>query len=365
MSEENKKLIYLMHIPWTWAKQRPQFLAEELNDEFQVDVIYKKPFSGKNQSLEKARVSLVPLRLLPFNARSGVVRMLNRLLTAYYLSSRVSACKFVWVTSPDLFALLPKLRSDQVLIYDCMDDMLSFSSIKDNRNVFQFFREIEKLLINRADVVLCSSNNLAAKLKARYNVESVHIVNNGISDSLFQVNQSEFQNVLNTINGKTNIVYIGTISKWMDWNMILLSLNVDQDLVYHFVGPMESPVPIHERILAYGPKSHQAVKGIMAESDILIMPFIVNDLIESVNPVKLYEYIYSGKPCVSVRYGETETFQDYVYLYNGLDEYLGILKELKKSDYKAKSEYSRAVKFCESNSWSQRGKAIREILKIQ
>jgi hypothetical protein len=44
------------------------------------------------------------------------------------------------------------------------------------------------------------------------------------------------------------------------------------------------------------------------------MPFQVTDLIQSVNPVKLYEYIYSNKASISVRYDETELLKK-IYLF--------------------------------------------------
>jgi hypothetical protein len=49
-----------------------------------------------------------------------------------------------------------------------------------------------------------------------------------------------------------------------------------------------------------GQNHTKEIKSIMAEADILFMPFQVTDLIQSVNPVKLYEYIYSNKASISV-----------------------------------------------------------------
>jgi teichuronic acid biosynthesis glycosyltransferase TuaH len=160
-------------------------------------------------------------------------------------------------------------------------------------------------------------------------------------------------------------VYIGTIASWMDWSLIMSSLEKDDSYVYHFVGPTEIPIPAHPRIIAYGPKPHHTVKKIMSEADILIMPFLVSELIESVNPVKLYEYIFSGKPCISVRYGESIVFEDYVYLYNGIDEYLNVLKLIDENDFKAKSSLPEAEAFCKANTWEARGKVMFEVLNAK
>lgn len=363
MNSSKKGLFYFMHIPWTWAKQRPQFLAQELSDTFDITVAYKKPFSTKNQSLETAEVSLLSIAMLPYNAKSGIVRFFNKILTRRKVRKIISSCKYVWVTSPDLFDLLPKLRDDQVLIYDCMDDMLSFSAIKNFPSVYKYFHKLESKLLKRADLVICSSKNLKDKLVSRYCVEKeVLIINNGISEGMFKETLLSQYNNIKRDSQKINIVYIGTIAKWMDWELILKSLELNDDILYHFVGPQESIIPEHKRILSYGPKPHKEIKSIMAEADILFMPFQVTDLIQSVNPVKLYEYIYSNKASISVRYDETELFEKYVYLYSNIEEYMLLIDKLKSSQFSPKLSVTEAKQFCHDNTWSVRGKHIKEIL---
>lgn len=41
--------------------------------------------------------------------------------------------------------------------------------------------------------------------------------------------------------------------------------------------------------------------------------------------MKLYEYIFTGKPVVSVKYGETEKFSKYVNLYVTENDFLQLL----------------------------------------
>jgi teichuronic acid biosynthesis glycosyltransferase TuaH len=363
MDNNKNGLFYFMHIPWTWAKQRPQFIAQELNHSFDITVAFKKPFSTRNQSLETAEVPLLSIAMLPYNAKSGIVRFFNKLWTRRRVNKIISSCKYVWVTSPDLFDLLPKLRNDQVLIYDCMDDMLSFSAIKDYPNVYKYYRKVEGKLLKRADFIFCSSNNLKDKLVSRYcNRQEIFIINNGISDGMFQLSVASQQNSVKRDAQKINIVYIGTIAKWMDWDLLLKSLELNSEILYHFVGPQEAIVPEHKRILSYGPKPHKEIKSIMAEADILFMPFQVTDLIQSVNPVKLYEYIYSNKASISVRYDETELFEKYIYLYSNIEEYMLLIDKLKSSQFSPKSVIAQAEQFCRDNTWAVRGEHIKEIL---
>lgn len=46
-----KHILYLMHIPWGWIKQRPHFFAEKLAEDAVVDVKYKQPFKVTKKHL--------------------------------------------------------------------------------------------------------------------------------------------------------------------------------------------------------------------------------------------------------------------------------------------------------------------------
>lgn len=365
MNSKKEGLFYFMHIPWTWAKQRPQFLAQELSQTFNILIGYKKPFSKKNQSSEKTGLNLLPILMFPFNAKSAIVRFLNKIITKNKLRRKVSSCRYIWVTSPDLYDLLPALNDDQILIYDCMDDMLSFSSIKDFPRTYDYYKSAEQRLLNRSNVIICSSENLKETLINRYDLKKdILTINNGISESLFIPRSTSMKiAIIRRDDKKINIIYIGTIAKWMDWELILKSLDVNSDILYHFVGPNESGIPLHDRIIVYGPQAHQEITGIMEDADILFMPFQVTDLIRSVNPVKLYEYIYAGKPSISVRYGESEQFEKFVYLYSDFEEYMGLINLIQDNCFRSKRDSVESEEFCYKNTWTIRGEQINEVLK--
>jgi hypothetical protein len=92
------------------------------------------------------------------------------------------------------------------------------------------------------------------------------------------------------------------------------------------------------------------------------MPFILSELILSVNPVKLYEYIYSNKPTVSVRYDETEQFDPYVMLYKNGDEYLKIMQRLVQGDF-PEIDVDRNQSFVKNNTWNNRVEIIQQCLR--
>ncbi len=56
------------------------------------------------------------------------------------------------------------------------------------------------------------------------------------------------------------------------------------------------------------------------------MPFKLNDIVEAVDPVKLYEYINFNKDILTISYKEIERFSKFTYSYDGYDEFKSQLK---------------------------------------
>ena len=100
----------------------------------------------------------------------------------------------------------------------------------------------------------------------------------------------------------------------------------------------------------------------MEAADVLIMPFNLNELILSVNPVKLYEYVLSGKPCLAPKYGETEPFQDYVYLYYNKEDAINTITAILAGNLGTKKSKEDCTAFARQNTWEERGGVINNIL---
>ena len=133
------------------------------------------------------------------------------------------------------------------------------------------------------------------------------------------------------------------------------------DVEFHLYGKAEIEIPNIPGIFFHGAVQHNDVFNIMNKADALIMPFKLTPLILSVNPVKLYEYIYSGKPCIAPKYGETEQFRDFVYLYDNKESLLKIIN-VSLSDDKI-LDVTANIEFVMNNTWKIRVNSIKDIIK--
>jgi glycosyl transferase family 4 len=361
-----KKILYLMHLPWGWIKQRPHFIAEHLTRYYAVDVVYRfyrVPFEGKLvRNAVLPGLALCPLVILPFN-RFSPIAALNARIIRHYLKRNIGGYDIIWISHPEMFeAVEPIIPAGARVVYDCMDNHLAFELVSGNPSLTRRIRDAEKRLLERSDIVIASSQNLKDTLIGRHGASRrIEVVNNGI----YLEDSGETAPLPPTVEAALatasfKLVYIGTVAGWLDCELLLATAARFPEITIYLVGPSEVELTRHERIVHLGPIVHRQIYAVMARSDALIMPFKVDELILGVDPVKLYEYVYSGKPALAVAYPESGKFGDYVHLYRDRGEYFALLEGIVNGRLGAKRQRADCVRFAEANSWERR---VEQIVK--
>ena len=371
------RLLYLMHIPWRWIKQRPHFFAEALARDFDVDVFYKKALRAKKvhlRSEEKQGFKISSFLVLPFDriplvGKWAVCDYFNSFLLWLQLP-RIKTYDVVWVTSIMMYHYVSPLISDrQKVVYDCMDDELEFPSVKNNAVLRDKILKAERKLLKRANVVFCSATYLKNKVVKRSGADASKFV---LLNNAIQMPQKEegvtvsgqVQEKLNFVSSLPNVfMYVGTIAAWFDFDLLLSMLSDNPAAHVVLIGPNEVEIPLHERIHHLGTVDRKYIFPFMEKADCLIMPFVVNELIRSVNPVKLYEYVYANKPVVAPAYEETKQFEPYVYLYSDGGEFQRLCASIASHCLTQKSTDSENLEFVRNNVWGKRYDIIKS--KIQ
>jgi teichuronic acid biosynthesis glycosyltransferase TuaH len=371
---KDNKILYIMHVPWAWIKQRPHFFAEYLNKDFDVNVIFKKPLkvsksnliNKKNEEMSISSFFIFPFQRILFLKKLKFLNHINDLLIRIQFPV-IGKNDTVWVTSYSMYSLVHKfLPSEVKLVYDCMDDELEFPHIKNNPLILKEAFLMEQKILKRANVVLCSSEYLKNKITKRTGLNrDITVVNNAIGiPGDYKELSGNSKLVFNTLSSIDNVfMYIGAISEWFDFDSILYVLEKEPLANIVLLGPTDIQIPIHERIHHLGTVKREDIFNLMQNVKGLIMPFKLNELIKSVNPVKLYEYVYMSKPIIATRYSETEPFEDYVYLYDGKDEFSDLIKGILEEKIVVKKNDSQNKEFALKNTWEVRYKSILPHLK--
>jgi hypothetical protein len=360
---KNKKerILYIMHIPWDSIKQRPHFIAEELNKLYDIKVIYPSLLKSKKNKIlnDSSNISLSKVFELPLRGRLFFVRKLNEIFLFLYYKLTIIFYRpnFIWMCFPNHSQFVPENKKYKI-IYDCMDDAPEF--FFKNKVEKRRMLKKEKDLVSKSEIVFASSVNLKNILIRRYgNIHSkIHLVRNAFNGKIIS-DKSEKEGTSFPIK----ICYVGAIASWFDFESLAYCLNSNNNIEFHIIGPIhgDSGQFKHARMIYHGAINHEELPTYVEKYDALIMPFKINDLILSVDPVKLYEYINFNKPIFSIYYDEIKRFSNFVKFYNSKQELLQLLSngdELLNKKYSHKARYD----FLSDNTWQIRAVKIHEIL---
>ena len=342
-------ILYCMNTSWGWIKQRPHFIAEGLSKDNNVSVLSKQVFFAHKDKSDT--VNLNYMYRLP-GERYRFIALCNQLFYVLQFWFYVRHYDVIWLSNPVDFRFARFFTSNKKIIYDCMDDQIE---LVDGNTRKKLIAKWEARLYKRSDLVLASASFLKNVLVNRYGYKDIEVVNNALKDD-FGNNTTTSRNEIELIpKDEISITYIGTIASWMDWSLVEKVIRDIPGTVFHFFGPIDQkPENLSEKIIFHGSLQHDMVPYAMKESKILIMPFVVNDLIKSVNPVKLYEYIFSGRPCIAPLYGESEKFGDYVYLYKDHVHCADIITSIINNGFIGKRTPKECNEFIANNTWHNR-----------
>ena len=365
-NKSKKKLLYIMGIDWDWIFQRPQIIEQHLEESYDVTVIFPRSILKWRPGRRKLHSTALPshfkiLWTLPFQEKNPAIGWLARKLfsSVFRYSNRFDV---IVIGYPLYYRYIPASYQGK-LVYDCMD---YHKALYPDPKSLPRLLEQEDALASRCNLLIVSSEKLALEMQVKVTAsERIKLIRNGVS--LQHVYAGDLQS--SDENGGSNVKrhhkppyklgYFGTIAEWLDYNLLLKSLSNRLDIEYHLIGPVRASAPVtHERLIMEGVAQHDRLFSYVEDYACLVMPFLVNDVVEWVDPVKLYEYIAMGKCIISVRYPEIERFEPYVYMYSTAEEYLNLLDQLITEGFPPKYDIAMQQLFLSENSWQFRFKQL-------
>ena len=158
-------------------------------------------------------------------------------------------------------------------------------------------RSLEVTLLQSSSLVVASSSFLKERLESKYIdcIKSpVIVINNGVSDLLLRSEMTTESSPpsIDLKKRPLKLFYIGTIGEWIDFGAILMILQKFHFVQFYMIGPIDTEIPQHPRIVYVGVVKHEELVKYTVFADAFIMPFVITDLVQSIDPIKVYEYIH-------------------------------------------------------------------------
>ena len=92
-----------MHVNWGWAKQRPHFIAENLNNYYDVTVINPKSFIYNNLTTNNLHINIKDFYYIPYE-RFTLIRKLNYILFIVQFWKKILNSDIIWITFPAFYS---------------------------------------------------------------------------------------------------------------------------------------------------------------------------------------------------------------------------------------------------------------------
>lgn len=349
------RIFYQSPVAYDWIRQRPHFISEGLAAlGHYVFWFYAAPFHRCRFRRWDNGSGMIGLELpvLPFATRFRLFEWINKIWVSWWL--RRVKVDVVIATHPVVLPWLPRQLCGTPHVYDCMDIQTAF--FKGRRRTRM--AEEERRLVAKAYAIVASSDVILDKLRNDYlsNAVSFAVVPNGIKLSVQEASSMPAR------VEHPSIAYFGTIASWFDWEAVLHAAESHPQWCFDLFGPCEGKVPtLPKNVVLRGVIPQDLILAQARESDVLIMPFVRNELIEGVDPVKMYEYLRIGRPIVSSWWPLLEKFGrfDAVRFYGG---------EVSFSDCIAAAldgpcEFPAPEMFLKECSWETRVGALETVIK--
>ncbi len=314
-------------------------------------LFFKKPIRISNN------LSVYTLVQIPFHGNK-VIKKFNTLISTYFLKCVSNDLGFkspiLWFVVPHAGHLIGKLNESKTVYY-CIDD---YSALPDVNH--KAVNKMDYELAIGADIVFTASKSLTDE-KNKIN-KNVYYSPHGVD---FQHFNKAYTDKLSRPKDiacikKPIIGFFGLIESWIDLSLIQKISerysNMNVVLIGHVAVDTKSLDEL-SNVYFLGKKSFSQLPNYAACFDVCILPYVDNDQIYNCNPIKLKEYLATGKPVVSVSFPEILGFNDIVYIAETDEEFIEYIKQAIDTDSIDKAV--KRVNYVEGLTWENR---VNEVL---
>ena len=322
-------VLILPIIPWDFRFQRPQQLSMQFARHghrvfYLSPDVYLPPESDPWQMTGRAP-GIAELRLRApgpesiYRERMSVeaVDAFEEALAAWKQDRGVDRLTVV-VQIPYWTSLAFRLRAHMAatVVYDCMDEWTNFPGI--DAEVLGF----EPALVREADLTVVSSSRLAEKWSPT--ARRLVLARNGI-DLAHYVARYGPGHALSGVP-RPILGYFGALASWLDVDLLeKLAIRFPNASIVLAGGQFDVDVSRLERlpnVVLLGQRPYGEIPEILWRFDVCLIPFLRNAITEATDPVKFYEYCFSGKPVVATEMPELRRFAGLCAIASSHEEFL-------------------------------------------
>jgi len=327
-----------------------------------IDPKYIDLWRKRGQQVDDGIVSYCLAHVLPTSLR--FLPIINRIAWTLYVPSIQSVLNRLGISKVDLLWLhgnqdwlLKRAIPYRKLVVRIIDDYSAYG--------YDNFHPLMRETLAGADGVFACSEHVRQVISSFFHDIEIKVVPNGVDFEHFANYAGEEMGVVKGI-WPPRVVYVGAIAEWFDFDLVTELANRLPNCSFIIAGNWKREVPkigtYPKNIFIIGPVEYDKLPAILTKSDVGLVPFKDIALVRGVSPIKVYEYLASGLPVVSLRWPELERESLPVFLAKTADEFETGIRAALGMPKDQRVHLREAVRKC---SWERRLQDILECIGLE
>jgi glycosyltransferase involved in cell wall biosynthesis len=287
--------------------------------------------------------------------RSRWQRELNADLLSRFLRRQfANIADTVILSSIPIVADLPERVQARRWVYYCVDDFSVWPGLDSPA-----LSSMEQKFVARADRIVAAGENSAARMRSLGRVSRV------ISHGIDLEHWRGIHGPATLLRGlqRPIALFWGLIDRRLDVS-VLRALDQSMRLgTIVLVGPMQDPDPALDALTHLrrpGPSPYQDLPALAAEADVLIMPYANLPVTRAMQPLKLKEYLATGRPVVSTRLPALAAWDDCLDVTDHPAQFAAAVK--RRSGGQLPHAQSAARERLRRESWKEKAEDLVNVL---
>lgn len=274
--------------------------------------------SRSNQEVQRAAGAAPAVHNPPMypGFRTRWQRGLNARLLANYLQRKIPRLRdSVVLSTVPITADLPQRLDAKRWVYYCVDDFSAWPGLDAGP-----LRSMEQALVSRADRIVAAGDNLAARIAGMGRQSQV--ISHGID--LQQWTRADGNAALLADLPRPIVLFWGLVDRRLDIDAIAQLGRRMQSGSIAFVGPQQDPDPRLAklpRVRLLGQAAYENLPALARAAAVLVMPYADLPVTRAMQPLKMKEYLATGRPVVVTRLPAVNDWQDCMDVTDGAQEF--------------------------------------------